>query len=94
MLTVLGLRSFIRGAYNLLNAIFRFDNMHIIGAFVHPNDKSLKSAAQAQIDECHRACQKMTVSAADELIEDENIDELQQKKQRLFCGIVHGPQYQ
>jgi hypothetical protein len=66
-----------RGSYNLLNTIFRFDNMHIIGAFVHPNYKALKSVTQAQIDECHRTCQKMTVSVVDELIEDENIDEPQ-----------------
>jgi hypothetical protein len=74
--------------------MLQFDTEHIIGAFVHTNDKSLNSATQAQIDECHRACRKMTVSAVDELMEDENIDEPQQKKQKLFCGIVNGPQYQ
>jgi hypothetical protein len=49
--------------------------MHIIGAFLHLNDKPFKSATQTQIAECHRTCRKMTVSVADELIEDENIDE-------------------
>jgi hypothetical protein len=94
LLPVLGLRFVIRRAYNLLNSIFQFDCMHIIDAFLHPNEKALKSVAQAQIDECHRTCQKMTVSAADELIGDENLDEPQQKKRKLFCAIVNGSQYQ
>jgi hypothetical protein len=55
--------------------MFQLDSTHMIGAFLHPNYKALKSAMQAQIDECHRTCRKMTVSAADELVEDENVDE-------------------
>jgi hypothetical protein len=89
-----GLHFFIGRAYNLLNSMFQFDSMHIIGACLHPNYKAHRSVTQAQIDECHRTCQKMTVSAADEMIEDETIDEPQQKKRKLFCGIVNGSQYQ
>jgi hypothetical protein len=83
-----GLKFFSARALQLLNSMFQFDDMHIIGSFLHPNYKSLRSASATQIDECHQTCRRLIATTRErvavENITDEPEDEPPQKKQKVF----------
>ena len=66
--------------------MFQLEDIHVMGAFLHPNYKALRSASSAQIDNCHQACRSLiaVTSEALEIIPDQPDDEPQQKKQKIF----------
>ena len=56
---IVGLKFFSARALQLLSSMFQLDDMHVMGAFLHPNYKSLRSASQTQIDDCHQTCRRL-----------------------------------
>ena len=81
-----GLKFFSKRAYQLLSSMFQLEDIHVMGAFLHPNYKAPRSASSAQIDNCHQACRRLiaVTSEALEIILDQPDDEPQQKKQKIF----------
>ncbi|CAF3706922.1 unnamed protein product [Rotaria sordida] len=51
-----GMKLFAKRASQLLESMFKIENLHVMGTFLHPNYKQLRNATQIQIIECHRSC--------------------------------------
>ncbi len=66
--------------------MFQIDDIHVMGVFLHPNYKTLRSATSTQIDYCHQTCRAAVANeATDDVTEEEEpYDEPQQKKKKLF----------
>jgi glutathione peroxidase-family protein len=69
----LGMKFFVKPAYQLLNSMFQIDDIHVMGAFLHPNYRTLKSATSTQIDDCHQSCcMVITTNAECDITEEYN----------------------
>ncbi|CAF3622568.1 unnamed protein product [Rotaria socialis] len=51
-----GMSFFAKRSIQLLESMFKIENLHVMGTFLHPNYKQLKHATQIQIIECHNSC--------------------------------------
>ncbi|CAF3329824.1 unnamed protein product [Rotaria sp. Silwood2] len=58
-----GMKLFAKRASQLLESMFKIENLHAMGTFLHPNYKQLRNATQMQIIECHRSC-RMAIPAS------------------------------
>ncbi|CAF3830107.1 unnamed protein product [Rotaria sp. Silwood1] len=54
--TMRGMKFFAKRASQLLESMFKIENLHVMGTFLHPNYKQLRHATQMQIIECHSSC--------------------------------------
>ena len=84
----LGMSFFAKRSLNLLESMFKIENMHVMGTFLHPNYKQLKYATQIQIIECHCSCRlaipASSTSTYPTTNDDNRIDEPPTKKPRRF----------
>jgi hypothetical protein len=80
----LGMKFFAKRAYQLLNSMFQIDDIHVMGAFLHPNYKTLRSTTSTQIDDCHQACRMVITTNAEYDITEECIEEPPSKKPKIF----------
>jgi hypothetical protein len=79
------MKFFAKRAHQLLNSMFEVDDIHVMGAFLHPNYKTLRFATSSQIDYCHQTCRNATTTdVIDDSQEEESFGEPIQKKQKLF----------
>jgi len=52
----LGMSFFAKRSLHLLESMFKIENIHVMGTFLHPNYKQWRHATQMQIIECHNSC--------------------------------------
>ncbi|CAF1451124.1 unnamed protein product [Adineta ricciae] len=80
------MKFFTKRAQQLLNSMFQVDDIHVIGAFLHPNYKTLRFTTSTQIDYCHQACRNATVPDGVDNEQDEETPDgkPKEKRQNLF----------
>jgi hypothetical protein len=78
------MKFFAKRVYQLLNSMFQIDDIHVMGAFLHPNYKTLRSTTSTQIDDCHQACRMVITTNAEYDITEECIEEPLSKKPKIF----------
>ena len=78
------MKFFAKRTYQLLNFMFQIDDIYVMGAFLHPNYKTLRSATSTQIDDCHQACRMAVKANPENDIMEEFVEEPQPKKQKVF----------
>ena len=74
---------FARLAHQVLNSMFQIDDIHVMGAFLHPNYKTLRLATFIQIDDCHQACRMAITANTENDITEGFVEEPQPKKQKV-----------
>ncbi|CAF1524806.1 unnamed protein product [Adineta ricciae] len=81
-----GMKFFAKRAQQLLNSMFQVDDIHVIGAFLHPNYKTLRFATSTQIDCCHQRCRNAAIPEGIDNAQDEEapVCEPKQKRQKVF----------
>lgn len=77
------MKLFAKRAYQLLESMFQFDDVHIVGAFLHPNYEALRYATSRQIEECHQRCRQALVNHTFDSVVDEPITEPHHKKRKF-----------
>ncbi|CAF4231371.1 unnamed protein product [Rotaria magnacalcarata] len=83
-----GMSFFIKRSLHLLESMFKTENLHVTGTFLHPNYKQLRYATQIQIIECHTSC-RLAIPTSSTLTysncnDDNDINEPPKKKPKRF----------